>query len=227
MDESEKVWQVRTVLKDFSGMRFGLLTAISPKRINGRTNWLCKCDCGTEKYVLRQCLIAGQKSCGCISQEARKKGASEAAKRKLHSRFEKKLLPITETGCLIWMGQTNNTGYGCTTLNGKPIKAHRLAWILSNGEIENNKHVLHICDIPSCCNPKHLFLGTHQDNMKDRQIKQRQPHGINHARAKLSESDVLYIRNSSERNIDLAVKFDVPGSCICNIKKRKIWRHLP
>jgi hypothetical protein len=142
-------------------------------------------------------------------------------------RFEQSIIRMTESGCWLWEKTVDEKGYGRTSLNNVAIKTHRLAWKLFVGEIPEGKHVLHTCDVRSCCNPNHLFLGTHKDNMQDRQNKQRHSHGKTHPRAKLTETEVLYIRKSSERNIDLAVRFDVPDSCICNIKKRKIWRHLP
>jgi len=66
-------------------------------------------------------------------------------------------------GCIEWVGSKNTRGYGI--LNG--IGTHRLSYMLFNGKINSKLFVLHKCDNPSCCNPKHLYLGTHQDNMND------------------------------------------------------------
>ena len=53
--------------KDLSGQRFGYLVAISSKYENGKTKWLCKCDCGKEHYVDASKLTSGHtKSCGCM-----------------------------------------------------------------------------------------------------------------------------------------------------------------
>jgi|688.fasta_scaffold1124452_1 hypothetical protein len=75
----------------------------------------------------------------------------------------------TET-CWEWQGSLNIKGYGkfhARNKNNKIYATHRLSWILNNGEIIDNLHVLHKCDNRKCCNPDHLFLGTHRDNMDD------------------------------------------------------------
>lgn len=79
--------------------------------------------------------------------------------------------------CWEWSKACFPSGYGKTKINGKSFYAHRMAWIIEYGEIKNNYHVLHRCDNPSCCNPRHLFLGTHSDNMKDRDQKIRKKMG--------------------------------------------------
>lgn len=45
--------------------------------------------------------------------------------------------------------------------------AHRVSWIIFRGKIPKGKHVLHKCDTPLCVNPKHLFIGTALDNIRD------------------------------------------------------------
>jgi hypothetical protein len=58
-------------------------------------------------------------------------------------------------------------GYGKIWINGKTKGTHRVAWELIYGSIPNGLNVLHRCDVPSCVNPYHLFLGTNSDNIKD------------------------------------------------------------
>lgn len=83
-------------------------------------------------------------------------------------RFWSKAKLDPETGCLEWRHFTDPKGYGFTRYYGKNIGAHRLAWILTNGEIgDSNLFVCHHCDNPGCINPDHLFLGTIQDNTQD------------------------------------------------------------
>lgn len=52
---------------DLEGQRFGKLVAISSTSVNGRTAWLCKCDCGNNKVVNTSALRAGlTRSCNCM-----------------------------------------------------------------------------------------------------------------------------------------------------------------
>jgi hypothetical protein len=72
-------------------------------------------------------------------------------------------------GCWVWMGGRQKLmGYGKISLNGKDFLTHRVAWELANGPIPADMQVLHSCDNPPCCNPAHLHLGTHADNMREK-----------------------------------------------------------
>ena len=78
-----------------------------------------------------------------------------------------------DSDCWIWAGVLDRYGYGRPWWNGKQIGAHRLAWIAANGPIQDGLHVLHSCDRPACVNPYHLRLGTHAENLRDRDSKGR------------------------------------------------------
>lgn len=76
--------------------------------------------------------------------------------------------------CWPWTGYRDAKGYGQIALNRRTAEgAHRVSWALARGEIPDGIHVLHRCDNPPCCNPAHLFLGTHADNMWDMKAKGR------------------------------------------------------
>lgn len=76
------------------------------------------------------------------------------------------------TPCQEWTKNTRRR-YGQFKLNRKMQRAHRVAWMIAHGEILDGLHVLHHCDNPPCTEVSHLFLGTHQENMDDREAKGR------------------------------------------------------
>lgn len=70
--------------------------------------------------------------------------------------------------CHEWQASRIDQGYGRVSWNGDLYLTHRVAWMLANDQIDlPTLDVLHNCDNPPCCNPRHLFLGTHSDNMQD------------------------------------------------------------
>lgn len=77
------------------------------------------------------------------------------------------------SGCWEWAGHRNNKGYGIAWDGKAMTGAHRVSYRVFVGEIPDGLFVLHRCDNPPCCNPEHLFLGTHLDNMKDMRNKGR------------------------------------------------------
>lgn len=78
------------------------------------------------------------------------------------------------TGCWNWTGSEASGGYGRVAYRGRDVRVHRLAahlWL--RFDLKSHLQVLHRCDNPLCFNPKHLFLGTSHDNMRDCVAKKR------------------------------------------------------
>lgn len=137
------------------------------------------------------------------------------------------------TTCWLWMGGDEDYGYGRYCFNGKRRRAHALAFEFSTGIKTNGKCVCHKCDVRTCVNPDHLFLGTRADNLRDMWAKGR---GVNnpklgekHGMAKLKELQVLEIRarlKTRESQSSIAKSYGVSQSQISLIKLRKEWSHL-
>jgi hypothetical protein len=84
----------------------------------------------------------------------------------------------TPNGCWLWTFGVDRDGYGqCQAARvarrAKVTRAHQLAYVAWVGTIPPNKVVCHHRDVPKCCNPKHLFAGTVQDNNEDKRRKGR------------------------------------------------------
>lgn len=128
-------------------------------------------------------------------------------------------------GCWIWTAYKTPLGYGAFCLAGK-ILSHRLSWEYANGPIPVGMFVLHKCDVRSCVNPEHLFLGTQKDNMADRNAKGRYAKGETHKQTKLTNADVLAIRADTRTSRVVAREYSVSHQNINHIRSRKGWTHL-
>lgn len=133
----------------------------------------------------------------------------------------------TTDGCWEWLGGLSPTGYGRFTLNGKSIPAHRLSYLYHFGILPSHLRVCHRCDNRKCVNPEHLFLGTDQDNVRDKVLKGRHAHGESHWNSLLTNNDVLYIRANSHLGISILTRqFSVSRSTIQDVLQRRTWAHL-
>ena len=133
-----------------------------------------------------------------------------------------------DSGCIVWQKRCSNRGYGEISYLGNKSLTHRVMYELINGPVPEEKCVCHTCDNPPCINPKHLFLGTQSDNMKDCVKKGRgyNPKGEQHPSSKLTESQARKIKSSPLLTSILAVDFGVSTSTILSIKRGTTWKHL-
>lgn len=148
----------------------------------------------------------------------------------LAARLDHYSIPEPNSGCFLWLGPTDECGYGLLRWQGKTHRAHRLAWMARNGEIAPNLHACHHCDVPACVNPDHLFLGTNADNNADKMAKGR--HRCNPLlgeaapAAKLTANQILEIRADNRRQRIIAREYGVDQSRISRVKALVDWRHL-
>lgn len=132
--------------------------------------------------------------------------------------------------CWPWTGYDNGYGYGVLTtqvLNSRrKVGAHRFSYELHNGPIPDGLDILHKCDNPPCCNPAHLFAGTHMDNMTDMYSKgRRKPaKGERISRALFSNAQVREFRQAFAAGSYTVTEFarlrDVHPGTMRNILKR-------
>ena len=81
--------------------------------------------------------------------------------------LETRIERVPFSGCWVWTGSGNSNDYGVLHVTGQRWMAHRLAFVLTKGAIQDDLLVCHTCDVPPCLNPDHLFLGTTKDNVAD------------------------------------------------------------
>jgi hypothetical protein len=151
-----------------------------------------------------------------------------------------------DQGCWEWTGVRIKDGYGMLSVKGQRFLAHRYALGLHLGRpIMPSIEVRHICHNPPCFNPEHLEEGTHQQNMTDMVIAERQARGRNLAerltgvphptaqgegngRAKLTSIQVLEIHaleNSMSRS-DIAKRYNVSKTAINGIVNGTTWKNV-
>lgn len=155
--------------------------------------------------------------------------------------------------CWLWTGCVNNKGYGLMRVCRRAVLVHRLVFEMATGEAPGEMEVCHQCDTPRCVNPAHLWLGTHADNMADRDAKGRVSHGEDHylrrdparhplrarpelaargeghGRALLNDDIVRELRRrraDGETLHSLAACFGVDRSTVTRAIDGRSWRHV-
>ena len=139
----------------------------------------------------------------------------------------------TET-CWIWRNSSNNA-YHAALYRHCQILAHRLVWMLVNGEIPSGKLVCHTCDVRACVRPSHLFLGTYSDNARDAGAKGHLKGGSSSVKGarksnnttlnKLQVKEIRATYNGKRgEQAELAKRFNVSQATICRVIKKQHWK---
>ena len=130
--------------------------------------------------------------------------------------------------CWEWQGAIDQDGYGRFRFN-EPVRAHRVALLMSQERQKDGVFSLHSCDNRKCCNPAHLRWGNNADNMQDRKARGGYALGSKKTGAKLTEALVVEIRKLRDGSLSdtaLAARFGVSPSTIRRAASGKGWAHV-
>lgn len=148
-------------------------------------------------------------------------------RRLLKDRFNIDSVYYSVDGCHYWLGSVGSEGYGRFYLhNGRQVGAHRASYMAFIGDIPDGLFVCHQCDNPICVNPAHLFLGTPADNVADMISKGRNKFPSIHFKAKLTEDQVMEIRQSTLSRKELSAKYSISQGSLSQLINRKSWTHI-
>lgn len=138
--------------------------------------------------------------------------------------------------CWIWGGALKPAGYGVFSFRGLSLFAHRVSWMMANGEIPSGLFIIHKCDLPCCVRPDHLMAGTQSDNISDAFRKGRMRghlkamKGSKNGMAKIDESDIpkiLSMLGAGMTQVEIAKQFGISNVSVRLIGIGATWKHVP
>jgi DNA-binding CsgD family transcriptional regulator len=149
----------------------------------------------------------------------------------------KKVRKSGDNECWEWQGLKTKWGYGEISINKVHYRAHRLVYEVSNNLVlrrdrrqsSESQIVMHSCDNPGCCNPRHLFLGTPKANTRDMMRKGRRANfeGERGQHAKLTNAQAEEIRQLCRLKVpqkEIALKYGVSVPTVSGIKWNRVYK---
>lgn len=182
-------------------------------------------ECGGQYYVPP----SHRENSKYCSRECFSKVDKSWLRKDLESRFWEKV-EKTES-CWLWTGALLKAagGYGSIRVDGKALRAHRVAYELVVGPIPDGMLLRHSCDNPRCINPAHLTPGNARENTQDALDRNRHVVGEQNHNSKLENHAISTIRAALASGVPgkyLAKQFGVSQGTISNIKNNRKWKYV-
>jgi len=133
---------------------------------------------------------------------------------------------IDDNGCWLWTGSIEGYGYGTFYHENKLHRAHVFSLELDGRPVPKGMHGCHHCDVPSCVNPKHLYVGTPQQNVDDAVSRNRHCHGERMPLSKLTDEKVAEMRLMQGSHAEIARRFGVSRITAARAIKGQTWKHV-
>lgn len=195
----------------------------------------CECGCGELAPIAK----VTNATRGAIRGQRQRFVAGHATKlrepRPIAERFWEKVDVRGPNDCWEWKAAKGPSGHGQFRIGSKrdgtqrSIPAARVAYELTYGPMKEGLEACHKCDNPPCCNPAHIFAGTHQDNMDDMVAKGRNAKGEKYPQTKLKADDVRQIRQLCADGMSqesVGKQFGISQASVWFIVTRKRWKHI-
>lgn len=197
----------------------------------------CRCGCGQKTKIAtktrHRLMHVPGKPMIFINGHSLRMRVHPSPEDRLWSRVDKTGGP---DACWPWMGKLNEDGYGKIRGNDSAKSAmpvHRFAYEITCGPIQDGLLACHTCNNPPCCNPKHIYAGTHKDNAQD-SIKAGTFYflrEVDNHKTRLTPDKVAFIRHmrlvEHAAIRDIAAQFCVDQATIWDAVLRRTWKHVP
>lgn len=138
-----------------------------------------------------------------------------------------KYIKVSVNGCHEWTGALSN-GYAIMNIDKKRRRVSHVVWERTHEVVPADKFMCHRCDNPKCVNPKHLFAGTTEENMKGAKSKGRIARGERLPQSKLTATEVRQIRASVGFRTpkEIETLFGISPRARRKVINRETWNHV-